>query len=603
MPKKQTQEDFIADCKKQHDSFYDYQNTIYVGATGKIVVTCPIHGDFNIRANLHRTGSGCQKCSGKYKKTTDDFITEAKMVHGDEFDYSQVVYKNNKTSVILTCKQGHTTSVIPQNHLNGTKCSVCSGNYKWSQEEFVNKCAEVHNGFYTYEKTKYVGASDKVIITCQIHGDFVQQAHMHYSGQGCPKCKGHNKTTEEFVTEARRVHGGTYDYSKSVYVGSKRKLMITCREHGDFQQSPNSHLRGRGCPVCSGNRPHTTESFKEAAIKVHGHKYCYNKVQYGKNNTKPVIITCHEHGDFEQRPMDHLEGCGCQKCNNYGVLEQELRTFIESLGFATIKDKQILDGKEIDIYLPEKKIGFEFNGLFWHSEARSNNPKENHKLKTDLAATKGVRLIHVYEDDWLTKREVVQNTIKHIVGVTDNLIYARECEVVQQSSDDFIIQNHMLGKSTSVSVSLTLVHNGEIVAAMQFSKSGSRRGQSKEGSYELIRFASVGVVGAASKLFKRFVKTYQPKEVISYSDNDMFDGRMYAVLGFSKVEDVSPDYKVVEGGKRHHKSGYRKERLAARFGDKYDPSKTEHENCLDLKLYRVYNSGLKKWLWTNKEQK
>lgn len=161
----------------------------------------------------------------------------------------------------------------------------------------------------------------------------------------------------------------------------------------------------------------------------------------------------------------------------------------------------------------------------------------------------------------------------------------------------------MLGKSTSVSVSLTLVHAGEITAAMQFSKSGSRRGLSKEGSYELIRFASVGVVGAASKLFRHFIKTYEPREVVSYSDNDMFDGKMYEVLGFSKIEDVPPDYKVVEGGKRHHKSGYRKERLAARFGDKYDQNKTEHENCLDLKLYRIYNSGLKKWLWTNKEQK
>ena len=599
MPKKQTQEDFIADCKEKHEALYDYHKTAYNGATGKITVTCQIHGDFHIQANLHKGGAGCQACSGKLKKTTESFIAEAKLIHGDEFDYSKVIYKNSKTPVALTCKRGHTTNVIPQNHLNGTKCSVCYGHHRWSQEEFVTKCAEVHGGFYTYDKVVYAGASSKVTVTCPIHGDFTQQAHMHYSGQGCSKCKGHNKTTAEFVLEAKEVHGYTYDYSKSVYVGSKANLTINCKEHGDFEQSPNSHLRGAGCPVCSGNRPHTNESFKKAATKVHGSRYSYNKVQYGKNNTTPVTITCHEHGDFEQRPMDHLEGCGCQKCNNYGVLEQELRTFIESLGFVTTKDKDILEGKEIDIYLPEKRVGFEFNGLFWHSEARSNNPKGNHKLKTDLAAIKGVRLIHVYEDDWLTKRKVVENTIKHILGVSNN-IYARKCTVVEQDCMTFIEENHMLGKSSGVSVSLTLEYKGCIVAAMQFSKSGSRRGNSEEGSYELIRFASLGVVGAASKLFKHFVKTYSPKEVVSYSDNDMFDGKMYEILGFSKVEDVPPDYKVVEGGKRHHKSGYRKERLAARFGDKYDPNKTEHENCLYLKLYRVYNSGLKKWLWTNK---
>ena len=238
MPKKQTQEDFISDCIEQHKSFYSYQNTIYNGATGTIIVTCPIHGDFTIRANLHRSGAGCQKCSGKYKKTTESFIAEAKLIHGEEFDYSEVVYKNNKTPVKVTCNKGHTTYVIPQNHLNGSKCCVCSGNYRWSQEEFIAKCIAVHNGFYTYEKTKYTGSSDRVTITCSIHGDFVQQAYMHYSGQGCPKCKGHNKTTEDFIVEARQVHGESYDYSKSIYVGSKTKLIVTCKKHGDFEQSP-----------------------------------------------------------------------------------------------------------------------------------------------------------------------------------------------------------------------------------------------------------------------------------------------------------------------------------------------------------------------------
>lgn len=595
-----TQKQFIADCEATHKGLYDYTKTNYLRATSKIIVTCRIHGDFVIQANLHRNGAGCQKCSGKHKKTTADFIAEASVIHNNRFDYSKSIYKNSKSLLTIICEHGHQFDQIANNHLRCAGCPVCAGTKKLSWPEFVDRANKLHQDKYTYKHEGYENTSSRLTITCPIHGDFEQTAHCHLAGQGCPKCRGHNKTTEEFVEQAKLTHRLTYDYAKSIYVGSKIKLTITCKEHGDFEQSPNAHLKGAGCPVCSGNKPHTNESFVAAAIEVHGTKYEYSKVKYGKNNTIPVTITCREHGDFGQRPMDHLEGCGCQKCNNYGVLEQELRTFIESLGFVTTKDKDILEGKEIDIYLPEKRVGFEFNGLFWHSEARSNNPKGNHKLKTDLAAIKGVRLIHVYEDDWLTKRKVVENTIKHLLSVTDKQIYARRCHVVEQDSTTFIEENHMLGKSSGVSVSLTLEYKGCIVAAMQFSKSGSRRGNSEEGSYELIRFASLGVVGAASKLFKHFVKTYSPKEVVSYSDNDMFDGKMYEILGFSKVEDVPPDYKVVEGGKRHHKSGYRKERLAARFGDKYDPNKTEHENCLDLKLYRVYNSGLKKWLWTNK---
>lgn len=604
MPAKITQKEFVKRCTEKHKGIYSYEKSVYVSAAAKVIVTCKEHGDFLVRANLHMSGTGCSACSGKKKKTSKSFEDEAKLVHGNKFDYSLVDYKNTKTHVTLKCEKGHTFNVLPSNHLRGSSCPICNGKYNWSNAEFINKCKIVHNDGYDYSKTLYKNSSSKVTIICKEHGEFEQVAHMHYNGQGCPKCKGRNKTIEEFILEANKIHNNKYNYSKSVYTGSKQNLTIICKEHGDFEQSPNSHLRGAGCPTCSGSKPYTTESFKLAAIKVHGDKYSYDNVQYGKNNTIPVTITCKVHGDFEQRPMDHLEGCGCQKCNNYGTLEQELRSFIESLGFVTTKDREILDGKEIDIYIPSKKIGFEFNGLFWHSEARSSNPKENHKLKTDLATLKGMRLIHIYEDDWILNRTITENTIKHILGINTNKVYARNCKIVEQSCDEFINDNHMLGKATSISSSITLVHDNSIVAAMQFSKSGNRRGYGKDGSYELIRFASVGVIGAASKLFKYFVSEYHPTEIVSYSDNDMFDGNMYNMLGFKKIADVPPDYKICEGGKRHHKSGYRKERLAARFGERYNPDKTEHENCLDLKLYRVYNSGLKKWLWNNptKEQ-
>ncbi len=121
------------------------------------------------------------------------------------------------------------------------------------------------------------------------------------------------KTTEEFVAEARRVHGGKYEYERVVYKDNKSKVTITCPVHGGFQQTPNHHLKGQGCSKCSVNTRSDTESFIKRAVRVHGEKYSYEGVVY-TGAMKKVTITCPEHGDFEQAPNNHSRGKGCPKC-------------------------------------------------------------------------------------------------------------------------------------------------------------------------------------------------------------------------------------------------------------------------------------------------
>lgn len=596
--KKITPPEFIELARNRHGDKYDYSNTTYVGATSKVVISCKIHGEFTIQANKHLSGSGCQACSGKKPHSLNSFIEASKKVHGDTFTYTKSIFVNTKTPVIVTCaKFGHDSSVTLKNHLLSKGCPKCSGKFKRTLEEFIAECSKTHSNLYDYSKVEALDKS--ILIGCKVHGDFTQDASAHKSGSGCPKCYGLNKTSAEFITQAISVHGNEYAYHKTNYTSSKANVTVTCLKHGDFQQSPNSHLRGRGCPVCSGNAPHTNESFIEAAKKVHGDKYDYSSVVYGKNNTVPVKIICKAHGEFLQRPMDHLEKCGCMKCNNYGMLEGELREYIESLGFKTEKTRLLLEGKEIDVFIPSLNIGFEFNGLFWHSEARAKSPTDSHKNKSDLAASKGIRLIHVYEDDWLYKKEIIKYHIDRILKIPNKRVFARKCSIELIDTREFLNSNHIQGSAYSVSHSLALVYENTIVAAMQFSKTGSSRKAVVEGRYELVRYAtSCNVIGGASKLLAAFVKLAEPKEIVSYSDNDMFTGEMYLKLGFSLAANVEPDYKIVEGGKRHHKSGYRRTALANKYPDKFDSSLTAHQNCIDMKLYRVYNSGLKKWILT-----
>jgi len=193
---------------------------------------------------------------------------------------------------------------------------------KLTTEEFVQKAKEKHNGKYDYSKVDYNSNKEKVCIICKEdgHGEFYQTPSDHFRGRGCPKCSGKAKlTTEEFVNKAIEVHGCKYDYSKVKYKNNSTKICIICKEngHGEFYQRPGDHLKGNGCPKCSGKAKLTTEEFVEKAKKIHGDKYDYSKVDY-KNNSTKVCIICKEdgHGEFYQTSDCHLRGNGCPKCSN-----------------------------------------------------------------------------------------------------------------------------------------------------------------------------------------------------------------------------------------------------------------------------------------------
>lgn len=197
---------------------------------------------------------------------------------------------------------------------------------KLTQEEFVERAAQVHGGKYDYSKAVYVNASTKVCIICPIHGEFWQIAGDHLNGRGCKACgyselsKKRGKGRDTFIEESRRMHGGKYDYSNVEYKNNKTPVCIVCPIHGEFWQEPYHHLIGCGCQKCYDERRGNTirktqEQFLTESRKVHGWKYDYSKVNYKSNKTKIEII-CPEHGSFFQSPDCHLRGDGCPLCRN-----------------------------------------------------------------------------------------------------------------------------------------------------------------------------------------------------------------------------------------------------------------------------------------------
>lgn len=183
---------------KVHNHKYSYEHSVFKGVDHKIIVTCPTHGNWEILPTNHLAGCGCLLCyQESLPKGTDKFIEDAKRTHGNKFDYSKVEYINTHSKVELTCNTcGYSFKQNAKSHILGSGCPSCSNNQRYTTEEFIEKSNKIHSNFYNYSKTIYKSSHTKVIITCPEHGDFEQGAGYHLHGQGCPICRpgGFDKT-------------------------------------------------------------------------------------------------------------------------------------------------------------------------------------------------------------------------------------------------------------------------------------------------------------------------------------------------------------------------------------------------------------------------
>lgn len=221
-------------------------------------------------------------------------------------------------------------------------------------------------------------------------------------------------TIYDFIERANMVHNFKYNYDKSLYENSKVKLIITCEEHGDFLQIPNDHLRGRGCPGCGGRKKFTKEEFIKRANMVHDFKYNYDKVNYINIKTK-VIIQCKEHGDFLQTPNNHLSGCGCPKCNESkgereisNILDENKINYLREFSFDNLKSRKklrfdfvIFDNKNNLKYLIEYNgvQHYEYRNVFHKSEKQFEKYKHRDKLKMEYCIKNNIKLYIIKYDE------------------------------------------------------------------------------------------------------------------------------------------------------------------------------------------------------------
>lgn len=252
-------ENFIKKSREVHGDRYDYSKVEYRNSKEKVCIICKEngHGEFYQIPGEHTNGHGCPRCKGitlgnRYRKSLKKFIREAEEVHGDKYDYSKADYKNSSTKICIICPKHGEFYQYPNYHLNGSGCPKCGRNIRLTTEDFIKMAIAVHGNKYDYSKVEYKGANDKVCIVCPHHGEFYQIPRDHIRTRGCRKCSSSTKlTTEDFIKRAKKIHSDKYNYSKVDYINSQTKVTIICSTHGEFEQIPNSHLQGRGCPKCN----------------------------------------------------------------------------------------------------------------------------------------------------------------------------------------------------------------------------------------------------------------------------------------------------------------------------------------------------------------
>jgi len=242
----------IENFNKIHDNKYDYSLVEYINNITKVKIICPIHGIFEQTPKYHKKGGGCTKCSGKYKPTNEEFIEKSKIIHNNKYDYSLVKYVNNTTKVKIICPIHGEFEQIPKSHLDGNNCYKC---HFTCTNDFIKKSKEIHNDKYDYSLVEYINNSTKVKIICPEHGIFEQTPNNHMSKKSiCPNCNNKNKslTLDDFIKKSKEIHNDKYDYSLVEYKNNITKVKIICPEHGIFEQTPNSHyVKKNGCPICN----------------------------------------------------------------------------------------------------------------------------------------------------------------------------------------------------------------------------------------------------------------------------------------------------------------------------------------------------------------
>lgn len=308
----------ISVIEGRYTDIYDLSKIDYVDQDTPVLIICSIHGEFKDTPRRLLKGIGCPSCT---KNITIDpaklFIAKARRIHGDKYNYSQVVYKSSKTVIDIICPIHGKFEQTPGAHLQGSSCTACSNiesaaRRRGTTDNFIVRGKKIHGDRYDYSLVEYYDYNTPVTIVCPKHGKFTQTPNKHLSTDGCTDCikELHGPrlryTTAEYVARLTLIHKNKYNYDKVIYRGGDSSIIITCPIHGDFTKKASVHSEGTGCPACGVERLSIThDEFVCRLAKVHPELIVDDKTKYTKH-ANLVTVKCKIHGYFSKNAGELL---------------------------------------------------------------------------------------------------------------------------------------------------------------------------------------------------------------------------------------------------------------------------------------------------------
>lgn len=433
------------------------------------------------------------------------------------------------------------------------------------------------------------------------------------SGNGCPFCSGNRVLTgfNDLLTVLPNLINSSWDYDKNefspdtVTKGSGLVVWWNCDKGHSWDTSVENRVRGHNCLICAGKRVLVGDNDLMTT-----NPDLVAEWDYDKNTIKPTEVTsgssqrvwwnCDKAHSWQTTVNDrHIYKTNCPTCFNSGIsaMEKDFGRFLELILPDIVIESNVrgvISPKELDFYVPELGIAFEFNGLYWHSSDRK--AKDYHYNKWLACKDKSIQLITIWEDDWRDKRDVVEKMVSHKVGASDGVrMYARktyiDSDVKYADASVLLNGNHIQGAAAgSTYVGLRSKEDDSLVAVAVLREKDLQ-------TAELVRYATgVQVVGGFTKILKWVELNLGYSQVETFSDNEISDGSLYSSHGFLKVSELSPDYKYLDGGRRRHKFLYRKDRFESVGGLLFEAGLSELELAGLNGLLRVYDSGKVKWV-------
>ena len=573
------------------------------------------------------------------KISKEEFIARSNNIHNNKYDYSKVEYVNNKTKVCIICPEHGEFWQPPKNHLLGQGCPICGkeiarkckrNNYQNFIDRFINTFGDIAE--FPYINDEYENKNSIITYVCKKCGKMHKKVASYiFANKTICECYRVKEPRQNIVFEhkpnisSRLISADVIEsrikelyptiemIGKNDYKNTSTKVLFRCTScNNEFYRKPNTFLCSKlktPCPICTKKQLHkektkTNEDFINDIANIYGEGKYTLLSDYISSDCK-VKLKCNDCGRiFEKEANSFLQhnGCPYHNCNS-SYKEKELFSFIKGMcNDAINNDRKTLDGYELDVLVPSKQIAFEFDGIFWHNE--NNKTNDYHLNKTIICNNKGVRLIHIFEDEWINKKNIWKSMITNILGFTKNKIYGRTCTIDTVDSNTavkFLNDNHIQGWCPS-NIKLGLYYKGELVSLMTFGKSRHFIGSGKY-EWELLRFCNkldTTVIGGASKLFSYFIRNYKPTSIVSYSDRRWSEGDMYNKLGFTFSHYSKPNYFYVIDNVRKNRFNFRKKILVEKYNCPLEMS--ERDFCKEKKWYRIYDCGTSVHIWKNMEK-